>query len=408
MKPFSILLVWALFTSALAAHEPTSPSAKGLRVHEWGVFRVHDDAEFANADLRALWDDLPEFAYGNIRGRTVPVHFGAFEIRKNPIIFFHAADPVRVRVKLDFPGGMPGVWFPATESPAAFGLEKLPKVGSSLEWLVGIKNCPEGWRPKQPAIPTVAADHWINRIRKVKADEVFARYSPNPLDVEREKFIYYDGIFPQTRWLKVRVQKDRIALTNPLKHAVYDVTVVDRRGDRVRVGRLDRFDAGAEKEVMPTEADAARFVAEASATLLKQLAGAGLHEDEAQSLIDMWKKELFEVPGVTLFYRLPQERYDACLPLIVTPKPDSVVRVGLIYHCHLEPDFAERILELVKQLDAPKFADRDAAMKKLSATGPAALVQLQRLSERKDLSAEVQQSLQKLIKKWSVRDALDQ
>jgi hypothetical protein len=91
----------------------------------------------------------------------------------------------------------------------------------------------------------------------------------------------------------------------------------------------------------------------------------------------------------------------------VTPKPQSTVRVGLIYHGHLEPDFAERILELVKQLDAARFADRDAAMKKLLSIGPAALVQLQKMRERKDLSVEVRERIDALIKKWNAKDAFD-
>src|SRR5262249_42870927 len=146
------------------------------------------------AALRAEWDDLPGFAYGHIKGRLVPQHWGAFEERAKPILFFHAEEPVQVRLKIDFPGGMPGVWFPATESPSVFGNEKQPKIGSALTWNLGVKKCPTGWQPKSPAPAEVPDAHWISGIRKVKADEVFARFSPNNLDIEREKFIYYDGI----------------------------------------------------------------------------------------------------------------------------------------------------------------------------------------------------------------------
>jgi hypothetical protein len=117
---------------------------------------------------------------------------------------------------------------------------------------------------------------------------------------------------------------------------------------------------------------------------------------------------MFETPGLTAFYRLPQEQYDALMPLTVAPKPESTVRVGLIYHGHLEPDFADRVLELVKKLDAPKFADRDAAMKKLLAIGPAALVQIQRFRERPELSVEVRERIDTLVKKWSAKQALDE
>ena len=398
------LCLLSLFAGNSLAADPNS----GLTVHEWGVFRVNDDVDFANAYLRAEWDDLPEFAYGYIKGRVVPQHWGAFEDRARPIIFFHAKAPTPVRVKVDFPGGMAGVWFPATEFPVVDGLQKQPKVGSSLVWNLGIKQCPQGWQPKRPTVPEVPDKHWIARTRQVKSDEIFARFSPNPADVEREKFIYYDGIFPQGKWLNIVVEKDRVSLTSQVKHPVFDVTVVDRRNDTVRVARIARLDAGASiKEVAFTSVDASRFSSEAAETLVKQLVGAGLFTDEAKSLVDTWRGRMFETPGLHLFYRLPQEAYDKAMPLTLTPKPESVVRVGLNYHGHLEPDFAERILELVKQFDAPKFADRDAAMRKLLAIGPAAAVQMLRLRDRKDLSVEVRERIDALVRKWSSRDAFD-
>ena len=404
----AILSVFAITAASVSGAGQDRPTAKGLTVHEWGVFHVSQDAEFANASLRAEWDDLPAFAYGYIKGRTVPQHWGAYEIRKRPIIFFHANAPMQINVRIDFPGGMAGVWFPATMSPTVDGFEKQPKIGNRLEWTLGVKNCPEGWRPRTPAVPEVSERHWIKQIRRVKSDEIFARFSPNITDVEREKFIYYDGIFPQKSWLSIKVDKDRVSLASPLTHPVFDVTVVDRRNEKVRVGRIEKLGAGQViKEVAFTGIDAARFSSNAFETLLKQLADAGLHIDEARSLANTWRQRMFETPGLNVFYRLPQDQYDALMPLTVTPKPDSTVRVGLIYHGHLEPDFAERVLELVKQFDALTFAERDSAMKKLIAIGPAALVQVQRLRSRNDLSVEVRERIDVLIKKWSAIEAFD-
>jgi hypothetical protein len=254
----------------------------------------------------------------------------------------------------------------------------------------------------------VPADHWFARIRRVKADEVFSRFSPSTRDVERENFIYYDGLFPQGKWLTIKVDKEKVAVTSRVKHALIDVTVVDRRGETVRVGRVAKLDGGeAIKEVAFIEANASRFASDAADALHKQLVGAGLFVDEAQSLVDQWKKELFETPGLSLSYRLPQGEYEARLPLTITPPPESVVRVGLIHHGHLEPDFADQVLELVKQLDSPRFAVRDAALKKLTAIGPAAIVQLQRLRERKDLSVEVRERIDVLVKKRSAKEAFE-
>jgi hypothetical protein len=414
MRFLAILAILALLTAAgpVAAKkriEPVENLGGGpVTVHEWGVFRVNEDVAVANADLRALWDDLPEFAYGHARGRVVPQHWGAVEIRKNPVIFFHAPQPAHIRLRVEFPGGMAGVWFPATVNPAVEANQPQPEPGGVLEWDLGIGQCPPNWRPKLPAPAEVPEKHWVARTRQVQASELFARFGPEIADVEREKFVYYDGIFPQGKWLKFDVAKDKVTITNRVKHPVFDVTVVDRRDDAtVRVGRIAKLEAGAAvKEVKFQEFTAAAFAADASETLVKQLVAAGLNEDEAGSLLDMWRKDMFETPGVCAFYRIPQSEYDVRMPLTITPRQEKVVRVGLVYHGHLEPDFAERVLELVKKLDSPKFADRDAATKKLLAIGPAALAQLQKLHGRNDLSVEVRERVDALIKKWSALASL--
>jgi hypothetical protein len=402
--PLGMVLGAAL---AASAAEP-NPGRKGFIAHEWGVFRVNQDADFANAELRAEWDNLPAFIYGYIKGRVVPQHWGAVEIRFQPLVFFYSDQPLHARVKIDFPGGMPGVWYPATHTPSIEGAQKQPKIGDSLQWAIGIKQ-PLPLQRARAAPPVVSPDHWIARARKVKCDEIFASFGPGQLDAEREKFIFYDGLFPQGRWMKIVVDGDNVKLTSQVGHPVFDVTIVDRRKDKPRIARIDKVDAKKTVDKVEFfEADASRFVAEGSKKLLEQLVFAGLYEDEAQTLIDSWKKDMFDTPGVSVFYRLPQSEYDARMPLTITPKPNSTVRVGLIYHGHLEPDFAERILEQVKRLDSERFADREAATKKLLQFGPAALVQLQRLQKSKDLSVEVRERLDVLIKKWNAKDGFDQ
>src|SRR5437588_8066376 len=158
--------VGLLFAPAAPADEAPP---KGLVVHEWGVFRAHQDVEMANADVLAEWRDLPEFVYGQVNGRVLPVNWGATEIRKRPLVFFHAPTPVQVRLRVDFPGGLPGVWYPGTERPAQVGNRRPPEVGSSLEWNLGIKQPPPGRGARQPAPPPVPGDHWIARARRVKS-----------------------------------------------------------------------------------------------------------------------------------------------------------------------------------------------------------------------------------------------
>ena len=69
--------------------EPADPPVKGFLVHEWGVFRVHDDVELANADLRAEWDGLPTFVYGQTMRRDFPRHWDRVQVEVlKPVIYF--------------------------------------------------------------------------------------------------------------------------------------------------------------------------------------------------------------------------------------------------------------------------------------------------------------------------------
>jgi hypothetical protein len=383
------------------------PKAKGLIVHEWGVFRVHEDVEMANADVLAEWRDLPDFIYGQVNGRVLPINWGATEIRKRPIIFFHAGLPTQVRLRIDFPGGVPGVWFPGTVIPSQDGNRKPPPIGSFLEWSLSIQQAPPGRGAQRAGPPPVSRDHWIARVRQVKSDEVFAIYGDAVNDVDREKFVYYDGLFPQGKWLRVNVVRGEVRLTNQVKFPVYDVTVVDRRDpDKPRIGRLARLEAGAaNREIECVAANAATFADDGAATLVKQLTAAGLYEDEARSLADLWKKELFETTGLHVFYRIPQEEYEKRLPMTLTPKAETLVRVGLVYHGHCEPDLAERVLVLAKLLDSDEFAVREKAQKQLEAMGRAAYVHLVRFRKSPDLPLEVRKRVDALLEKWDAGQA---
>ncbi len=388
---------------AVAADEP--PVHKGLVVHEWGIFRVHEDEEMANADARAEWDSLPSWMYGNVSGRTLPVNWGPLEIRRQPVVFFHAPQPLALRMRIDFPGGIPGVWWPGTQSPATRGTVR-PAVGTALDWQLHLKQAPPGRSPQHKGLREVPKGNWVESMRAVNCDEVFASFGQGPIDVDREKFVFYDGIFPRGKWLHIKVEKDRVSLLSQVAHPVHDVTVIDRRGEgKVRIGRLAKLDAGAEvKSVEFVEIERGQFAARAADVLLGQLVEAGLFKDEAAALLAVRKSDLLETDGVTVFYRLPQAEYDRRLPMTLTPRPESLVRVGLVHHSHCEPDFADQVRKLVKQLDSAEFDEREAAQKKLRAMGSGVTVHLVRL--RKDEpSAEVRKRIDELLVNWDVRQA---
>jgi hypothetical protein len=396
--------------SGLALAADKAPVHKGLVVHEWGVFRAHDDGEMANADARAIWDELPKFMYGHGGGRELPVDSGRpgpVEIRLRPLVFFHTPQPLAVTMRIDFPGGLPGVWWPGTRSPAVV-VGKRPAVGSHLEWQLQLKDTPRDRRPRQAGYREVPRGHWVERTRAVKCADVFAIFGNGPTDLDREKFVFYDGIFPQAKRLNVTVDKGRVGLVSQVRYPVYDVTVIDRRGDgKVRVARVEKLDAAAAvKEVAWAEVERAKFPAEAADALVKQLVAAGLYKDEAGSLLDACRRDLLETDGVSVFYRVPQEEYDRCLPIKLTPQPESLVRVGLVLHSHCEPEFAQRARELARQLDDDDFKVREQAQRNLEAMGPCVRVHLARLLSKGNLSAEARRRVEDLIERWDAKKAI--
>src|SRR5579872_1207823 len=110
-----VALVWA--------NDDKKPEApvKDFVVHEWGVWRVHHDVELANADMRATWDELPPFVYGQTMSRDFPRHWDEPKVVKKPVIFFHAPKAMEADVRVDFASGVPAVWWPATQTPAYQG-----------------------------------------------------------------------------------------------------------------------------------------------------------------------------------------------------------------------------------------------------------------------------------------------
>jgi hypothetical protein len=384
---------------------PAQPLLKGLEVHEWGVWRVHDDLALANADVKSVWDGLPKFVYGQVDGRALPKHWQNLEAVDKPVIFFHTEQPVQAVLRVEFPGGLPAVWWPGTEEPSfRFGRPVGPGPGEparALSWRFNLKQPPPG-RPERPLLP-VEKGHWVETLREVGGADVFAHVGEERFGLEREKFLYYDGLLPRGQWVSVKVEKERVTLTSRATHPLFDVVVTDRRRPgQLRVARLDRMGPGATQALVPAEADVRRWPIEAEKALVEQLSGAGLFVAEAKSLVALWRQDLLLAEGVTLFYRLPQEEYERLLPLKMAPRPEKLVRVGLVQHPHCEPDLADRVAQLVKGLGADDFEAREKAQKELDALGRAAFVHLVRLRDAAT-EVEVRRRLDELLRKHEGR-----
>jgi hypothetical protein len=379
----------------LAVEEPVK---KGLEVHEWGVFAVNDDLGLANAEMRAEWAALPKFFFGQTAGRELPIDQPNEAIILKPVVYFHTTQALALEVRVDFPGGAPAVWWPRTFYPSRH-LDGCPNDDKKkkepfryLEWDVQLKEPAKGQKADAKPL-AVEKGHWIETLRAVNADDVYATINDGqygglidggrrgPGQFERERFIYYDGLIPIGKRLALAVEKDSITVSSRAKHPIYDVTVVDRRSpERTLVARLAKVEAGAKPAPLEfSEAGAKEWPQAGVVTLTKQLKDVGLFEDEARALAEVWKQEFFQADGLTMFYRLPQEEYEKLLPMKLKPRPEKLVRVGLVFQPHCEPDLAQRIADLAKDLGSEEFEKREAAQQSLEKIGRAAFVHLRRV-----------------------------
>jgi len=419
------VFAWVCMVALSPGLTVEEPIRKGLEVHEWGVFGVNDDRELANADMRAEWAALPKFVFGQTAGRDLPINQPQVYDVFKPVVFLHSAQPLALEVRVDFPGGAPAVWWPRTVYPAQ-ELDGCPGDGKKkdafryLEWHVQVKELPKGQKSNAQPL-AVDKGHWIETLRAVKADDVFTKTNDGQhggfikegrglpdSQYERERFIYYDGLVPIGKRVAVTVETDKVSVASGVKHPLFDVTVVDRRTpDHTRVARLDKLKAGAKATQLEfVEVDPKEWPEAALVILTKQLTGAGLFEDEAKSLAEVWKKDFFQADGLTLFFRLPQEEYEKLLPMKLKPRPEKLVRVGLVLHPHCEPDFAERVANLAGELGSNDFEARERAQKRLEEMGRAAFVHLKRLRETIK-SPEAQRRLEELLAGFDALKAID-
>ncbi|MHC5038313.1 MAG: hypothetical protein ACYTHM_13440 [Planctomycetota bacterium] len=381
--------------SQSATFEFLSSKSTGLIVHEWGVFTVYNDLEYANAGRKAEWASLPGFFYRQFpkqRLRWLPAAWD------KPIIYFHTQRNMALKVEVGFPKGAPVVWWPAAVSPAdnRTDRDRQPVRRRSpfrkLTWEVrlGDQFPLHGKRGTEEAFRKVGVfpmpeDCWLTKTRAVKEAALVSTFgtalgSGPPWELSRletERFIYYDGLVPAPDFLRcLAAGNQKAVLKNAADFPLQDLFLVDRGAKDGTIGfaSVQEIPPGKEIEVplekVPADAWPRRGV-EALSTALQRT---GLFLSEIDALIAVWQRGFFYAEGLTAIYRLPRRVYDEMLPLTVTPKPSQVIRVGLARHPHLEgePARTERVRAFIAALDHDDFQKREAATRALVEMGPSA------------------------------------
>jgi hypothetical protein len=308
-----------------------------------------------------------------------------------------------VNVRVTFAEGAPVVWWPAAALPVddwpGGQSAKRPRPFRSLTWdaWVGdqvplqIKDKPLGKVTNFP----LPADSWLRHARLPGASPLTVtgniegqprKRFPGALDrSETERFLYYDGLVPAPDYLRCEKAAARsLTLRNRAGFDLARLFVVDRRvkgavGFAFVDGKKQTFKAGATLTIEPRKIAPGDWPAVGKKQVRQALLDAGLFGAEADALLKIWQTRLLEAAGVTVFHILPAGEYDRMLPLDILPAPATKpVRVGIALHPHVEvePERAEQVGALIRQLDDPKFQTRDVASKALLEIGPLAIAML--------------------------------
>jgi hypothetical protein len=406
-----------------------SGDAPKLTVHEWGVFCSFADDKYANADRKQEWASMPDefyrqFPTHKLRGVEVLDPNPPRDFTKKPIIYFYSdRQNLHLEVKLTFAQGAPAVWWPCAQLPLDDGSGKPGDIFRTLQWsgkltADGSEEVGAGFRISDYTVKT-GPDSWVNQARIdgpawfVTDDQpkfVPPPGPPNQVHTARngiygfrnqsEKFIYYDGLIPAANYVQcAALADDSVTLENSAKFDMANLIVIDHRAPKAaRWALVEKLAAGGRvKAALQSTGDGK--TAAAREELGRDLKNAGLFENEVKSALAIWDKGLFDRPGITAIYLLPQSEYDRVLPLAVSPKPDKIIRVGIAMQGQIDLTptvLAARVKDLIVKMDADDYHVRDKAAQELSALGASAMGAIRKAKAGK-LSEEVRIRLDKIL-----------
>jgi hypothetical protein len=342
-----------------AAPPPPAPAAAAdpLVVHEWGTFTSVQGADGTVLEgLQHEEETLPGFVYSRSKVRACPLRESGFkglevpathvtQKMETPVLYFHTRTPRRVRVRVDFVGGLITQWYPVSdllgppEGPCDAGPLDVSKVARSfLQWDVDL--LPRSG-PAPGGIPAVdAGDPWALARR---VDAAWVRTAPRAPErtgpVEAEHYLFYRGLGSFS--LPMRAETDaagRLSFSNGSAHAVAHVAAFEVGPDGAlgRWGYAHRVAPGttaadllAGRPMTPWRGDVDGGEEELKTWLGKVIREQGMNADEATAMLATWSRSWFGSEGTRILYVVPRPLVDALLPLHVDPAPQAVERVLL-------------------------------------------------------------------------------
>jgi hypothetical protein len=344
----------AAITSLNGHSTPSKPTP--LVVHEWGTITTrHAPSGAVDGRLNRLdyYEPLADFVHRYeppVTSRDplrnllkVPVGAGRADVTmrlETPVIYFHPAPgsppPPPFDVTVNFRGGVLNEFYPeATPSVNEWNGERLSDaMTSSLTW----KSVALTDGAKLP----LTNSHVWNAPREVRSTPVTVSGG------EIEQYLFYRGVANLPALLRTELTRDALVLRSPVRTPWLNATsaslgavwVVDIRGKGIAAVRttdpltIARDDSG--RVLARLAPFNPREYSESALPRLREamhaaLVARGLYPDEATAMLETWKNSYFGIPGLRVFYLVPNEWASYYLPLtIATPHTLSRVIVGRI------------------------------------------------------------------------------
>jgi hypothetical protein len=368
IMPKSILLVLAFTILAIVVslgaretqHKTQAASTSSVSdgefvVHEWGTFTTFSGSDGAFLDFRPLaagHSDLPDYVLDRLS--LSPKLAVAQQLSKNrlrgrvrmetPVTYFYSDRIRTVDVSVDFPEGLLTEFYPPVREvlPAIDDANILGKgelIGnSSLNWgsvdIIPVsefaKNIPNKAlnevitsRTVRSLVPHAANEQHYASARETDSAIVHVR---NQKDTEShfEKFLFYRGVGKFQLPITTHFVNNQAVVSNGGALPITSCILIDINGDLIQAAKVERVEADqsvsfAGLQSMPLE--------QLASMVQQSLIAEGLYEKEATSMVETWKQSWFTENGTRVLYMLPGTTTDQLLPLHITPKPHSMLRV---------------------------------------------------------------------------------
>lgn len=346
-----VLLAMTAMTEGKAQAAPSAGEANAARkfiVHEWGV-QVR-----SMANVKPLLESFPGRAEPNgPRSALVPPaemigdlpnfvirHGGAYKPTpqyrnwNKPVIHLYGPPGLKVEIQVRTALGNPTAYWP---KPSLIE-QTYWRMGSGVTTAIGM-----AWsgrllsEPDAKAAPAKVDDkHWWSTVRKVPGAYL-------QTDNGTERFVFYEGTAAQDPAITAKIISGAVrgkrsgdalqianshsAASGPVlvilndlaaRHFVVVDSVPATGAKSVEIEKDDLLKAGGDEKKLLAACEA-------------QWKSFGMTDAESRAIVGTWKEDILERPGFLIIARLPTAKYDEMFPLTVSPRPDELVRVGMVF-----------------------------------------------------------------------------